>query len=181
VAETSGLRAALRAECRDEAQFQRRSSHLEALADWLDGPAHGPGDLAAALALLAHADRGDPGEQVRLMSLHAAKGLEFRHVFIVGLEDGTLPHEASLDEGRLEEERRLFYVGITRARERLWLSHSEQAQRYGQRVQLSPSRFLDELPATDLQHDGRDPEADAARRAERASAGLDAIRALLGQ
>ncbi len=186
VVAASGLAAALRAECRDEAQFQRRNGHLEALADWLDLPAHGPGThgagaLAAALTLLAHADRGDPGEQVRLMSLHAAKGLEFRHVFIIGLEDGTLPHEASLDEGRLEEERRLFYVGITRARERLWLSHSEQAQRYGQRVALPPSRFLDELPASDLQRDGTDPEADAARRAERASAGLDAIRALLGQ
>jgi ATP-dependent DNA helicase Rep len=179
--ERSGLLAMLRAQCRDEAQFQARRRNLDELADWFDGGRNaGPGDLAAALALLSHADKGDAGNQVRLMSLHAAKGLEFRYVFIVGVEDGNLPHEASLEEGRLDEERRLLYVGITRAKEALWLSHAREASRWGDRLRLSPSRFLDELPAAELQRDGADPVADAARKQERASAGFAAIRELLG-
>jgi ATP-dependent DNA helicase Rep len=157
-----------------------RRRKLDELADLFDGGRNAsPGDLAAALALLSHADKGDAGNQVRLMSLHAAKGLEFRYVFIVGVEDGNLPHEASIEEGRLDEERRLLYVGITRAKEALWLSHAREASRWGDRLRLSPSRFLDELPAAELQRDGADPVADAARRQERASVGFAAIKALL--
>ena len=178
--ERSGLLAALRALCKNEAQFQARRRNLDELADWFDGPkTSGPGELAAALALLSHADKGEAGNQVRLMSLHAAKGLEFRFVFIVGVEDGNLPHEASIEEGRLDEERRLFYVGITRAKQQLWLSHASTAQRWGDKLRLSPSRFLDELPAAELQRDGADPIADAARKAERRDAGLANIRAML--
>jgi ATP-dependent DNA helicase Rep len=129
--------------------------------------------------LLSHADKGDAGNQVRLMSLHGAKGLEFRYVFIVGVEDGVLPHEASIDEGRLDEERRLFYVGITRAKEALWLSHAREAQKWGDKLRLKPSRFIDELPAAELQRDGADPVADAERKHERATAGFAAIKALL--
>jgi ATP-dependent DNA helicase Rep len=182
--ERSGLLAALRAQCKDEAQFQARRRNLDELADWFDdGPGGrnaGPGELAAALALLSHADKGDAGNQVRLMSLHAAKGLEFRYVFIIGVEDGNLPHDASIEEGRLDEERRLLYVGITRAKEALWLSHSREAQRWGERQRLAPSRFIDELPAAELQRDGADPVADAQRTPERANAGFAAIRELLG-
>src|SRR5690606_27299371 len=179
--ERSGLLAALRAQCKSEQLFAIRRGNLDELADWFDGArgGAGPGELAASLALLSHADTGEAGNQVRLMSLHAAKGLEFRYVFIVGLEDGALPHEASLDEGRLDEERRLLYVGITRAREQLWLSYSREAQRWGSKLRLTPSRFLDELPAAELQRDGADPEADAARRKERADAGFAAIKAML--
>lgn len=179
--ERSGLLAALRAQCRNDEMFRIRRGNLDELADWFDGArgGAGPGELAASLALLSHADKGEPGNQVRLMSLHAAKGLEFRYVFIVGMEDGTLPHEASLEEGRLDEERRLLYVGITRAKEQLWLSHAREAQRWGTKLRLSPSRFLDELPVEELQRDGADPVADAARKQERASAGFAAIKALL--
>ncbi|MDB6164119.1 MAG: ATP-dependent helicase Rep [Xanthomonadaceae bacterium] len=179
--ERSGLLAMLRAQCKDEATFQRRRSNLDELADWFDGPrTSGAGELAAALALLSHADKGDAGNQVRLMSLHGAKGLEFRYVFIVGVEDGVLPHEASIEEGRLDEERRLLYVGITRAKEQLWLSHAREAQKWGDKLRLKPSRFLDELPAAELQRDGVDPVADAERRQERATVGFAAIKALLG-
>jgi ATP-dependent DNA helicase Rep len=179
--ERSGLLAALRAQCKNDEMFRIRRGNLDELADWFDGArgGAGPGELAASLALLSHADKGEPGNQVRLMSLHAAKGLEFRYVFIVGMEDGTLPHEASLEEGRLDEERRLLYVGITRAKEQLWLSHAREAQRWGTKLRLSPSRFLEELPAEELQRDGADPVADAARKQERASAGFAAIKALL--
>jgi ATP-dependent DNA helicase Rep len=180
VAERSGLLAAVRAQCKDEASFQRRRANIEELAGWFEGVRNaGPGELAAQLALLSHADKGEPGNQVRLMSLHAAKGLEFRYVFIVGMEDGTLPHEASLDEGRLDEERRLLYVGITRAKERLWLSHSRRAERWGEVLRLKPSRFLDELPAAEIQRDGADPVVDAENKKARADAGFAAIRALL--
>jgi ATP-dependent DNA helicase Rep len=183
--ERSGLIAALRAECKSDALFALRRGNLDELADWFDGGrgaqrrGTGAGDLAAALALLSHADKGDAGNQVRLMSLHAAKGLEFRYVFIVGMDDNTLPHEASVDEGRIDEERRLLYVGITRAKEQLWLSYAREAQRWGSKLRLKPSRFLDELPADELQRDGADPVADAERKQERAKAGFDAIRALL--
>jgi ATP-dependent DNA helicase Rep len=179
--ERSGLLAALRAQCKTEEMFRIRRGNLDELADWFDGArgGTGPGELAASLALLSHADKGDPGNQVRLMSLHAAKGLEFRYVFIVGVDDYTLPHEASIEEGRIDEERRLLYVGITRAKEQLWLSHSREAQRWGERLRLKPSRFIDELPTAELQRDGADPVADAARKKERADVGFAAIRALL--
>ena len=178
--ERSGLIAMLREQCKSDELFRIRRGNLDELADWFEGArGAGPGELAAQLALLSHADKGDPGNQVRLMSLHAAKGLEFRYVFIVGMDDNTLPHEASLDEGRLDEERRLLYVGITRAKEQLWLSYSREAQRWGARLRLAPSRFFDELPAAELQRDGADPVADAARKAERADVGFASIRALL--
>ncbi|MDQ3287333.1 MAG: UvrD-helicase domain-containing protein [Pseudomonadota bacterium] len=188
LAQRSGLHASLRAQCKDDAGFLRRKQNLDELADWFDGgnadgssrrKGAGASELAAQLALLSHADKGEPGNQVRLMSLHGAKGLEFRYVFIVGVEDGVLPHEASLDEGRVDEERRLFYVGITRAKEALYLSHSRETQRWGDKIRLQPSRFLEELPAAELQRDGADPVADAARKHERATASFAAIKALL--
>ena len=180
LAERSGLLAALRAQCKTDSLFALRKGNLDELAGWFEGgKGAGIAELAAQLALVSRNDKDEGGNQVRLMSLHAAKGLEFRFVFIVGLEDGTVPHEASLDEGRLEEERRLLYVGITRAKERLWLSHARRASRWGSTVRLSPSRFLDELPAAELWRDGEDPAADAARKAERRSAGFVDIRALL--
>ena len=183
LAEKSGLLADLRSQCRDEASFQRRKANLDELAEWFEGGPRGAsaGDLAAQLALLSRNDKDDGGNQVRLMSLHAAKGLEFGCVFIVGCEDGTLPHEAALEEGSLEEERRLMYVGITRAKSRLWLSHSRETRRFREKLRLQPSRFLDELPAAELQRDGADPVADAAAKKERANASFAAIQALLGE
>lgn len=179
VAQDSGLLQALRSQCKGEADFARRKGHLDELADWFENASPASGSLAAQLALLSHADRGEPGNSVRLMSLHAAKGLEFVCVFIVGCEDGTLPHEAGIEEGRLDEERRLFYVGITRAKQRLYLSYGAQSRRWGGVESRRPSRFLDELPAADLHRDGEDPARDSAGRRERARAHLDAIGAFL--
>ena len=173
LAEQSGLLAMLKAQCKDAATFARRRENLDELAQWFEGArGGGAGELAAQLALLTHADRGEPGNAVRLMSLHAAKGLEFRAVFIVGCEDGNLPHEHSIEEGSLDEERRLFYVGITRAKERLTLSHCAQSKRWGEAQHLLPSRFLDELPAGDLQRDGADPVLELAQKKERGRAHL---------
>ena len=177
--EDSGLLAALRAECRDESTFQRRRGNLDELTQWFDAAGKGDaGALAAQLALLTHADRDEPGNAVRLMSLHGSKGLEFAYVFVIGVEEGTLPHEASLDEGRLEEERRLMYVGITRAKDLLHLSYSRHARRFGETRRVLPSRFLDELPAGELHWIGRDVEQDAVRTEERAGATIASLNAL---
>jgi ATP-dependent DNA helicase Rep len=177
--EDSGMLAALRAECRDEAAFQRRRANLDELAQWFDAAGKGDvGALAAQLALLTHADRDEPGNAVRLMSLHGSKGLEFAYVFVVGVEEGTLPHEASLEEGRLEEERRLMYVGITRAKSLLHLSYARHARRYGEVQRVVPSRFLEELPAAELHWIGRDAEQDGARTQERAGAAIANLKAL---
>jgi DNA helicase-2/ATP-dependent DNA helicase PcrA len=80
------------------------------------------------------------------MTLHNAKGLEFDHVFIVGMEEGTFPHARSLDEQNLEEERRLCYVGITRARASLTLTYAKLRSSWGEREYQMPSRFLSEIP-----------------------------------
>lgn len=92
----------------------------------------------------------DESNQVQLMTLHAAKGLEFPHVYIIGMEEDLLPHKSSIEEDNLEEERRLAYVGITRAQESLALVVAKKRQRYGELVNSTPSRFLDELPQEDL-------------------------------
>jgi len=92
-------------------------------------------------------DDDDDAGQVVLMTMHAAKGLEFPAVFIVGMEDGVFPHLRALgDPDELAEERRLAYVGITRARERLFLSHAWSRMLHGQTQYNPPSRFLDEIP-----------------------------------
>ncbi|TAN02853.1 MAG: ATP-dependent DNA helicase Rep [Rhodanobacteraceae bacterium] len=168
---------------RDPALQERRLGNVRELMDWfraMDSGRSRASDLAAQLALLNHADNDDGGDAVRLMTLHAAKGLEFRCVHIVGCEDGTLPHEGAIDEGRLDEERRLLYVGITRAKEFLHLSYSAQGRRCGQVFKQKPSRFLDELPTADLRRDGADPEADAQVRRDVAAAQLAKIAAMLG-
>ena len=184
LAEQTGYASHLRAERMDPAQLTRRLENIKELVEWLGESAKrtrdGVGDLAAQLALLAHADRDDPGNAVRLMTLHSAKGLEFDHVYLIGVEDGTLPHEGGIEEGRLEEERRLFYVGVTRARQRLTLSFAATKQRFGETQRQTPSRFLAELPAADLHWDGRDPERDAVEKKEKSRAHLDRIAALLG-
>jgi DNA helicase-2/ATP-dependent DNA helicase PcrA len=102
------------------------------------------------ISLYTDQDKLDTTESLlTLMTLHNAKGLEFNTVFIVGCEDGVFPHSRALDEGEEEEERRLCYVGITRARERLYLTSARTRRLYGGRAESTmPSRFLDELPAT---------------------------------
>jgi DNA helicase-2/ATP-dependent DNA helicase PcrA len=97
-------------------------------------------------ALFSEADKLTGDGRVTLMTLHNAKGLEFGHVFIVGMEEGTFPHARSLDEQNLEEERRLFYVGITRAMKTLTLTYARLRSTYGEREYQMSSRFLAEVP-----------------------------------
>ncbi len=88
----------------------------------------------------------DLRNRVSLMTLHSAKGLEFDHVFMIGMEENILPHRRSIKEGQVEEERRLCYVGVTRAKERLWLTFSSKRSLYGSRMYNRPSRFINEMP-----------------------------------
>jgi DNA helicase-2/ATP-dependent DNA helicase PcrA len=96
---------------------------------------------------------------VTLMTLHNAKGLEFRVVFLIGMEEGVFPHSRSIEEQGLEEERRLCYVGLTRAQERLVLTHAAARSLWGSRGYNMPSRFLDELPQEEIERDRLRPSS----------------------
>jgi ATP-dependent DNA helicase Rep len=113
-------------------------------------------------------------DSVQLMTLHASKGLEFPHVYIIGMEEKLLPHRASIDEGNIEEERRLAYVGITRARETLSMTMALKRRQFGETINCEASRFLDELPQDDLQWQGGGMETKEANeeRGQETLAGL---------
>jgi len=98
-------------------------------------------------------DDEDEGGQVTLMTLHNAKGLEFRAVFMIGVEEGIFPHSRSIEENSLEEERRLCYVGMTRAKERLTMTHAMRRNLYGRVDANLPSRFIDELPESGVERE----------------------------
>ena len=105
-------------------------------------------------------EKESAGDAVTLITMHSCKGLEFPHVFVVGLEDGLLPHSRSKVEGTMDEERRLFYVAITRAKETLTISHCGGRKKYGQLLPCHPSPFLKELPADlveDADEKGKQP------------------------
>ena len=104
--------------------------------------------------MLEQQEEEDESDKVHLLTLHASKGLEFPHVFIMGLEEEILPHRNSIEEDNIEEERRLMYVGITRAKQTLALTYSAMRKQYGEKYETIPSRFLDELPDDDLQWEG---------------------------
>jgi ATP-dependent DNA helicase Rep len=160
---------------------ERRQQQVQAFLEWIgDRRENSLGQLLTQLMLESQDD--EPGERVRMMTLHSAKGLEFRHVFLVGCEDNILPHVSSIDEGRLDEERRLFYVGMTRAKDTLTLSYCRVRSRYGREETPEPSRFLAEIPAAEVRWVGKDEKTiktpEEQQRAARPH--LDAIKALLG-
>jgi DNA helicase-2/ATP-dependent DNA helicase PcrA len=131
-------------------------------------PDGGLPEFLEQVALVSEQDEYDAEEPaVTLMTLHNAKGLEFDVVFMVGMEDGVFPHFRSMtDAGELEEERRLAYVGITRARRRLYLTHASRRALYGQSLFNPASRFLSEIPAHMVEHVKRDGEQGAPGSAE---------------
>jgi superfamily I DNA/RNA helicase len=118
-----------------------------------------------------------PGNAVTLITMHSCKGLEFPHVHIVGMEQGLLPHSRSLGENTLDEERRLFYVAITRARRTLNISHCAGRKKYGQVLPAHPSQFLRDLPDHLVEHadeKGKQPVAPDAGKSR-----FDLMRAIL--
>ncbi|MGD0961445.1 MAG: DNA helicase Rep [Methylomonas sp.] len=143
------------------AAAERKLKNVFELLDWLQRIAGGEAgeskplaEVIAKVMLMDILDRNqelEAGDQVSLMTLHAAKGLEFPHVFLIGMEENLLPHQNSVEAGSIEEERRLAYVGITRAQQTLTFSYCTHRKRYGEFSECEPSRFLGELPEDDLE------------------------------
>ncbi len=163
-------------------QARRRRKSLDDLVRWVErlSADTGSGDeLIARVSLAAGPDdeRDSDADEVRLMTLHAAKGLEFPRVWLAGLEEGLLPHLRSIEEGRIEEERRLMYVGLTRAERRLSLSLCKTRRQFGETSKREPSRFIDELPMELLDWPGKDGQAPPS--ADEARGNLAALKALL--
>lgn len=138
-------------------------------------------DIQAAISKLILRDlmerqeeEEDAPDRVQLMTLHASKGLEFPHVYIIGMEEELLPHRSSIEEDNIEEERRLCYVGITRAQRTLAMTFCAKRKQFGEMIDCSPSRFIDELPYDDLVWEGG-PEEDKAAVKERGRQTLSSL------
>jgi ATP-dependent DNA helicase Rep len=172
---------------KDPNDAERRQQNVNDLLDWLERLAasgnekRSLSDIVSRIALLDRLDRDDEGNSscVRLMTLHAAKGLEFPHVFMVGVEENILPHRSSIDADNFEEERRLAYVGITRAQKTLTLTYASKRRRAGEWESCEPSRFLAELPLEDLQWDRPGSVQNPHTRKQRGQAHLAQLRGLL--
>ena len=159
VLDLSGLREHYRNEKEGQERLENLDELVNAAAGFVaeEGFVSDEGELAGDLAaFLAHAaleagehQAGEGDDALQLMTVHSAKGLEFNVVFICGLEEGLFPHENSLNENKgLEEERRLMYVAVTRARQRLYLCHAQTRMLHGQMRYNLPSRFIEEIPVT---------------------------------
>jgi len=168
----------------DEKIAKRKMENVDELISWIERLSNKSsdaelGDIVSRLTLLDILDRDDEqdGDHVHLMTLHAAKGLEFPHVYLVGMEEDLLPHRMSIEEDNIEEERRLAYVGITRAQKTMSFSYAMRRKRYGEMIQCTPSRFLDEIPQELLHFEGEKQDPEEAQEEGRAT--LSSLRALL--
>ncbi|MGZ8239812.1 MAG: 3'-5' exonuclease, partial [Methylobacter sp.] len=178
----------LRENSKTKESAERKMKNVVELIDWLKRIAgtetNGEKPLAEIVAkimlmdVLERSRQEEASDQVSLMTLHAAKGLEFPHVFLIGMEENLLPHQNSIETGNIEEERRLAYVGITRAQRTCTFSYCTHRKRYGEVSECEPSRFLNELPADDLEWVNKkqlDPEV----KKERGKASLASLRTML--
>jgi ATP-dependent DNA helicase Rep len=118
-------------------------------------------------------------DQVQLMTLHGSKGLEFPYVFLIGMEEGLLPHQTSMDEGNVEEERRLAYVGITRAKRELIFTYARERRQYGEVSRTEASRFLHELPQDDLSWELTQTKQSIEKKQATAKMGVAGLREML--
>jgi ATP-dependent DNA helicase Rep len=174
----------------DLKQAERRMANVEELLGWLgrmaaDEENEGLGltEMVAKMSLMDILERQneeEEGDSVRMMTLHASKGLEFPHVFLAGMEEELLPHRVSIEEDNIEEERRLAYVGITRAQRTLTITLAARRRRAGELVRCEPSRFLAELPEDDLSWEGKGIELPEEERQQRGRAHLANLKGMLG-
>ncbi|MEG9530123.1 DNA helicase Rep [Mannheimia indoligenes] len=169
---------------------EMQSRNVQTLFEWVQGMLEGdeieePMNLVQVVNRLTLRDmleRGeddDEADQVQLMTLHASKGLEFPHVFLIGMEEGILPHQTSLDEENVDEERRLAYVGITRAQQTLTFSLCKERRQYGEIIKPEPSRFLLELPQDDLVWERDKPPLTEQQKEAKSSANIANLMAML--
>lgn len=169
---------------------EMQSRNVQTLFEWVEKMLEGDelsepmslNQVVTNLTLRDMMERGeddDESDQVQLMTLHASKGLEFPHVFLIGMEEGILPHQTSIDEDNVEEERRLAYVGITRAQQTLTFSLCKERRQYGEVIKPEISRFLLELPQDDLQWEKDKPQLSEQERQQKVSAGLNNLMAMV--
>ena len=169
---------------------EMQSKNVATLFDWVSEMLNGDefneplnlNQIVTRLTLRDMLERNEDEEesdQVQLMTLHASKGLEFPHVFLIGMEEGILPHQTSIDEDNVEEERRLAYVGITRAQQTLWFSLCRERRQFGELVRPEPSRFLAELPTDDLLWQRNKPQLSEQQQREQTQMNLANLRAIL--
>ncbi|MGF1713615.1 DNA helicase Rep [Photobacterium chitinilyticum] len=138
-------------------------------------------EVVQRLTLRDMMERGEDDEdadQVQLMTLHASKGLEFPYVYLIGTEEGILPHQVSIDEDNVEEERRLAYVGITRAQKELTFTLCKERRQYGELLKPEPSRFLYELPQDDLEWEADKKPVTQQERMQKGQAHIANIRSM---
>lgn len=158
---------------------------VEALKNTIEKDETGKTDIEDAIAklvlrdMLERHEEEEDTDRVQLMTLHASKGLEYPHVFIVGMEEEIIPHRSSIEADSVEEERRLAYVGITRAQRTLTFTYAARRRQFGEIIDCLPSRFLDELPAEDLEWEGTD-DAPPEKKQARGNSALSDIRSMLG-
>ena len=172
----------------DKREAKERTQSVRDLIDWLSRKGESDGrnllELTQLVALITMLEgrEGEGADVVHLSTLHAAKGLEFPHVFLVGLEEGLLPHRESVDAGTIDEERRLMYVGITRAQQTLHLSYCRRRKRAGEVMSCTPSRFIGELAQEDLRYaDVPLPPDEAAKEKATGSERLKSLKAMLAR
>jgi len=169
---------------------EMQSKNVATLFSWVEDMLKGDevnepmnlNQVVTRLTLRDMMERGeddDESDQVQLMTLHASKGLEFPHVYLIGMEEGILPHQTSIDEDNVEEERRLAYVGITRAQQTLTFSLCRERRQFGELIRPEPSRFLAELPQDDVQWEKDKPKLTAEQKQQQTSSQLDRLRAIL--
>lgn len=186
--EDSGYEAYIYEQCDSPAKAQKRMDNVSELLAWVERLlATGEDELSLPdvtnkliLIDILEKNEEDNGNALQLSTLHAAKGLEFPYVYLVGMEEDLLPHRVSIDTDQIEEERRLAYVGITRAKKDLCLTLAKQRRRGGELYDCQPSRFLQELPQDSLEWFGKISERNEAKSKALAKAHLTGLKQLLG-